>query len=88
MDQKSLERLIGKHVKIVTKEPSEQKTHVMTGVVTEIDNDAVFLIIETPQGTAVLNIQAIIAIKPKQRQLKKSLLLTATENTARSEATA
>jgi hypothetical protein len=41
----------------------------MTGVVTEIDNDAGFLIIGTSQGTAVLSIQAVIAIKPKQRQL-------------------
>jgi len=62
-------RFIGKYCKIVTKEPGEQKAHVMTGVVTEIDNDAGFLIIETPQGTAFLSIQAIIAIKPRQRQL-------------------
>jgi hypothetical protein len=69
MKGNSLDRLIGKYCKIVTKEPGEQKAHVMTGVVTEIDNDAGFLIIETPQGTAVLSIQTIIAIKPKQRQL-------------------
>ena len=43
--------------------------NVMTGVVTEIDNDAGFRIIGTPHGTAFLSIQAIIAIKPKQRQL-------------------
>jgi len=69
MNGNSLDRLIGKYCKIVTKEPGEQKAHVMTGVITEIDNDADFRIIETPQGTACLSIQAIIAIKPKQRQL-------------------
>jgi len=69
MNGNSLDRLIGKYCKIVTKEPGEQKAHVMTGVITEIDNNAGFIIIETPQGTACLSRQAIIAIKPKQRQL-------------------
>jgi len=64
-----MDRMIGQYCKIVTKEPGEQKAHVMTGVVTEIDNEAGFIIIETPQRTACLSIQAVIAIKPKQRQL-------------------
>jgi hypothetical protein len=42
MNGNSLDRLIGKYCKIVTKEPGELKVHVMTGVVTEIDNDAGF----------------------------------------------
>lgn len=69
MTTNHMDRMIGQYCKIVTKEPGEQKAHVMTGVVTEIDNEAGFIIIETPQRTACLSIQAVIAIKPKQRQL-------------------
>ena len=69
MKANHLDRMIGQYCKIVMKEPGEQKAHVMAGVITEIDNDAGFIIIETPPGTACLNMQAVIAIKPRQRQL-------------------
>jgi ribosome maturation factor RimP len=68
MKEEYTKRFVGKYCKIVIKEPGEQKVHTIIGVITEIDNKAGFLIIETEQGTAVLSIQTIIAIKPRQRQ--------------------
>ena len=66
MKENSLDRLIGKYCKIVTKEPSEEKAHTVTGIVKDIDHDAEFIIIESKDGTALLSIKTIMAIKPKE----------------------
>ena len=65
MKKNSMDRLIGKYCKIVTKEPGEERTHVVTGIVKEIAHDAGFIIIESNQGVGCLNIKTIVAIKPK-----------------------
>jgi ribosome maturation factor RimP len=65
MEHKSLERLIGKHVKIVTKEPGDEQTRIVTGRVTDVDLDRGFLMVETRDGEACLSIQEIVAIKPR-----------------------
>lgn len=55
---------MGTHCKIVTKEPGHEKAHVVTGVIKEIDHDAGFLVLESPQGLGCISIKAIEAIKP------------------------
>ncbi len=68
MKEKCVVRLIGKYCKIVTKEPGEDKSHVVTGLVKNIDHDDGFITIESWQGLGVLNIDTIIAIKPKKQE--------------------
>ena len=70
MEEKCVDRLIGKYCKIITKEPGEDKSHVVTGLVKNIDHDDGFITIESWQGLGVLNIDTIIAIKPKKQEKK------------------
>ena len=66
MKKNNMDRMVGKYCKIVTKEPGETRSHVVTGILREIDYDAGFLLIESTQGIGCLNIKAIIAIKPRE----------------------
>ena len=65
MTRNIVDRCIGKYCKIVTKEPGEDKSHVITGLVKNIDHDEGFLTIESTQGFGLLNIKTIVAIKPR-----------------------
>jgi len=62
----TMNRLLGKYCKIVTKEPGEEKARVVIGIIKDVDNDAGFIVIESVQGTNCLSMQTIVAIKPKQ----------------------
>jgi len=73
MEEKCFGRLIGKYCKIVTKEPGEDKSHVVTGLVKSIEHEDGFLTIESHQGLGVLNISTIIAIKPKKQNLFRNI---------------
>ena len=66
MKRNTMNRLLGKYCKIVTKEPGEEKARVVTGIIKDVDNDAGFIVIESVQGTNCLSMQTIVAIKPKQ----------------------
>lgn len=68
MGKKCIDKFIGKYCKIVTREPGEEKAHVVLGIVSEIDHDAGFLFIESSQGVGCLNINTIEAIKPRMRK--------------------
>ncbi|MCX6666499.1 MAG: hypothetical protein NT038_10670 [Euryarchaeota archaeon] len=61
----SLDRLIGTYCKIVMKEPGDEKARVVSGILREIDHDSQFVIVESRDGFGCLNIDAIVAIKPK-----------------------
>jgi len=65
MKDKCVDRLIGKYCKIVMKEPGEEKAHVVSGIVKDIDHEDGFVTIESDQGIGCLNIKAILAIKPR-----------------------
>jgi len=69
MNGKCIDRLIGKYCKIVTKEPGENKANVVTGLVNEIDHEAGFIMIESTQGIGCLNLDTIVAIKPKKKHI-------------------
>jgi hypothetical protein len=64
MKRNSMDKLIGKYCKIVTKEPGEDRAHVVSGIVKDIDYDIGLLFIESEQGPGCLNLKAIVAIKP------------------------
>ena len=66
MNEKCVDRLIGKYCKIITKEPGEDRANVVTGIIMEIDHDAGFIMIESIQGMGCLNINTIVAIKPRR----------------------
>jgi len=68
MKQKSLERLIGKHVKIVSKEPGDERTRIVTGKVTDVDLDGGFIMIETCDGECCLSVQVIVAMKLRTKK--------------------
>ena len=69
MNGKCVDKLIGKYCKIITKEPGGERANVVTGIIIEIDHDAGFLTIESTQGIGCLNINTIVAIKPR-REMK------------------
>lgn len=66
MKGKSLDRLVGHYCKIVAKEPGDERSYVISGVVKTIDHDEGFVMIESPQGFGYLNLKTIVAIKPRQ----------------------
>ena len=68
MDKKCVDKLVGKYCKIVTNEPGDDRSYVVTGIVKDIDHDAGFIIIESTQGLGCLSIKTIIAIKPKAKR--------------------
>ena len=63
-----MNRLIGKYCKIVTKEPGEPRSHVVSGIVKTIDYDDGFLTVESEQGMGCLRLHTIVAIKPRKYQ--------------------
>ena len=68
MVEKAMDGLVGKYCKIVAKEPGEEKTHVVTGIVRDIDHDSGFIMVESSQGEGCLNIKTIVAIKPSNKR--------------------
>ena len=68
MEKKFMDRLIGRHCKIISKEPGEERFHVVFGTIMLIDYNSGFMIIESNQGTGCLNIKTIEAIKPSNKK--------------------
>jgi hypothetical protein len=66
MKTHNLDRMIGQHCKIVMKEPGDDKAHTVTGTIYEIDQKDKFIIVKSVNGFWCLNIDDIIAIKPKK----------------------
>lgn len=69
MSGRCVDKLIGKYCKIVTKEPGDERANVTSGVVKDVDYDEGFVIIESNQGIGYLNIETIVAIKPKRQRM-------------------
>jgi hypothetical protein len=64
MKDKSLDKLIGSYCKIVSHEPGDARSHVIYGMLTDIDYDSGFLVVESQTGTGLINITTVEAIKP------------------------
>jgi hypothetical protein len=65
MEKKFMDRLIGKYCKIVTSEPGEETAHVVFGMLEDIDYDAGIVIIKSNPNLLNINMENIVAIKPK-----------------------
>jgi len=59
--------LKGSYCKIVTREPGEDRSSVITGTLKDIDYKDGFVIIDSEQGLGCLSINTIVAIKPKSK---------------------
>ena len=70
MKKKCMDRLIGRYCKIVSREPGEERAHVIFGFVKNIDHDSGLLVIESHQGVGCINIEIIEAIKPSSKKIK------------------
>ena len=64
--RKAVNRFMDKYCKVLTSEQGEDKVHTIIGTVIDIDNDAGFIIVESDEGTNFLNIDSIVAIKPRK----------------------
>ena len=62
-----MEMLKGSYCKIVTREPGEDRSSVITGTLKDIDYKDGFVIIDSEQGLGCLSINTIVAIKPKSK---------------------
>jgi hypothetical protein len=47
------------------KEPGDEKAHVVTGIIQEIEHQTRLLMVKSYSGCYCLSIDAIVAIKPK-----------------------
>ena len=65
MNGKCVDKLIGKYCKIITKEPGEERSNVVTGIVNDVNHESGFIMIESEQGVGCLSIKTIVAIKTK-----------------------
>ena len=64
MTEKSIDKLIGSYCKIVTHEPGDKKSNVIYGMLTDIDHESGFLVVESRRGVGLINITTVEAIKP------------------------
>jgi hypothetical protein len=62
-----IEKYLGKYCKIITKETSEGKTHAISGIIVNIDQDEDEIVVETFRGVFYLKIETILKIKPRRR---------------------
>ena len=62
-----MEKLIGRYCKIVAKEPGAYRASVFTGILDDVNYIDGFITVDSMQGLECLNINTIIAIKPKKQ---------------------
>jgi hypothetical protein len=67
MERKYMEKLIGRYCKIVTKEPGTYRASVFTGILEDVNYNDGFITVNFMKGIEILNINTIIAIKPKKQ---------------------
>jgi hypothetical protein len=60
------DRMIGRYCKIVMKEPGDEKPHTVTGIIKEVNCQDGFLLVKSDSDFWCLNINGIVAIKPKK----------------------
>ena len=65
MEKRCMDRLIGRYCKIVTMEPGDERAHVVFGILENIDYEAGIVIIKSNPNLLSVDIESIVAIKPK-----------------------
>ena len=66
---KHFNKMIGKMCKIVICEPGVTKANVTNGIIRDVDHERGFVLVESTQGLGVININTILAIKPRKFSL-------------------
>lgn len=66
MEKRYMERLVGKYCKIVTREPGEERTNVVTGTLEDVKDG--FIFVDSYQGLGCLRIDTVVAIKPGKKR--------------------
>ena len=67
MKKEIIDKFLGKYCKIITKETSGEKTHTITGVISDFDRDEGSIGIDSTKGLFYLRIDTILSIKPRER---------------------
>ena len=62
-----IEKFLGKYCKIITQETREKKTHTITGIIADYDQDDDIIVIESTKGVFYLKVNTILKIKPRKR---------------------
>ena len=70
MEKKCMDRLIGRHCKIVTKEPGDIKASVINGLLEGVDYKDRFILINSNQGLGYISMDTVLAIKPGNKNKK------------------
>ena len=65
MKRNIMDRLIGKYCKFVVHEESKKRAHIIFGMLEDIDYDAGVVIIKSNPSLLSVDIENIVAIKPK-----------------------
>jgi len=63
----SINEFLGKYCKTIIKGPCEEKTHVLTGVIPDFDQDEGSIVINSSRGVFYLNVDTILSIKPQEK---------------------
>ena len=62
-----IDKFLGKYCKVITKESCEEKTHAITGVISDFDQDEGFIAIDSTRGLFYLKVDTILSIKPREK---------------------
>ena len=62
----TMDKLIGKYCKIVVREPGEERAHTIFGMLTNVDYDERLVLIKSNPCSVYLNLDTIVAIKPRR----------------------
>lgn len=65
MENEGLKAFVGRHVKVVLKEPGDLNVKTIFGEVKDIDNG--FVLLKSKQGLGSIRLEHVIAIKPAER---------------------
>ena len=61
-------KFLGKHCKVITKETCGEKTHSITGVISNFDQDEGSIRLDSARGLFYLKIDTILSIKPREKK--------------------
>ncbi len=62
-----IEKFLGKYCKIISKDIREKKTHAISGIIANFDQDDDLIVVETTKGVFYLKADTILNIKPRKK---------------------
>jgi hypothetical protein len=67
MKKDCIDMFLGKYCKIITKESDGEKTHAISGLISDFDQDDESIVIDSNRGIFYLKIDTILSITPRER---------------------